>query len=93
MDTLNITVENRAQVSTCNMQDLVSVSLQEERKGNEGKLHERKKKKVVCREEKIKDVYISPSKAKHLFARIPRKIFSKWIACPSPSIKPTHADG
>lgn len=45
MDTLNITVENRAQVSTCNMQDLVSVSLQEERKGNEGKLHERKKKK------------------------------------------------
>lgn len=81
MDTLNITVKKRAQVSTCNMKDLVLVSLQEERKGNEGKVHERKKNSMLRRKDK-RYVYISPSKAEHLFARIPRKIFSKWILCP-----------
>lgn len=42
----------------------------------------KEKRSSMLRRKDKRYVYISPSKAKHLFARIPRKIFSKWILCP-----------
>lgn len=66
------------------MQDLVSVSLQEERKGNEGKLHERKKK-VVCREEKIKDMCIFHQAKQNIYLQeFQERFFQNGLRAPLP---------